>query len=92
MKNNLKDLAMINKNMAKHRNDNDSIVVREPGLINGEVNTVNETNSAGGIMSFKNVNKDKQNVNNAKRESIYKYVLMKDNPMNDKEKDNAPNK
>lgn len=43
----------------KNKIDVDSIIVREPGLINGEVNTVNETNSKAGILSFKNVSKEK---------------------------------
>ncbi len=53
--------------------------VQRDAVINGELNTVNETNSDAGILSFKNVNKAKQPVdNNPKRESIYKYVLVKE--------------
>ena len=69
------------KAMKDNKHENDSFVVREGGLINGEVNTVNETSSNAGILSFKNVNDKKKNVqeNNEKRESIYKYVLTKEN-------------
>jgi len=82
--NNLKEFTDKNKQAMKdNKNENDSFVVREGGVINGEVNTINETNSNAGILSFKNVG-DKKNQkidtqSNAKRESIYKYVLMKEN-------------
>ena len=67
--------------MKDNKRETDSFVVREGGLINGEVNTVNETNSNAGILSFKNVSDKKKNQqeSNSKRESIYKYVLTKDN-------------
>ena len=76
----LKDAMEQNKQAMKdNKNENDSFVVREGGVINGEVNTVNDTNSNGGILSFKNVSDKKGvKVDNDKRESIYKYVLMKD--------------
>jgi len=79
--NNFKEtLDQTKQAMKDNKHENDSFVVREGGLINGEVNTVNETNSNAGILSFKNVN-DKKKVgqeNEAKRESIYKYVLKKE--------------
>lgn len=82
--NNLKEAMDKNKQAMKdNKNENDSFVVRDGGVINGEVNTVNETNSNAGILSFKNVNDKKAKNNaesNAKRESIYKYVLTKENP------------
>ena len=81
--NNLKEVIDKNKQALKdNKNDNDSFVVRDGAVINGEVNTVNETNSNAGILSFKNVTdkKPKPSDQNAKRESIYKYVLMKEGP------------
>ena len=67
--------------MKDNRHETDSFVVKEGGVINGEVNTVNETNSNAGILSFKNVSDKKKNQQDtsSKRESIYKYVLTKDN-------------
>jgi serine/threonine protein kinase len=59
--------------------DGASFVQRE-GLINGEVNTVNDSNSDGGILSLKNMAKRMAATEaNSKRESIYKYVLVKEN-------------
>lgn len=54
--------------------DNMSMVVRD-AVINGETNTCADTNSQGGILSFKNMKKG-QGVNN-KRASIFKYVMTK---------------
>lgn len=70
--------------MKDNKHETDSFVVRE-GVINGEVNTVNETNSNAGILSFKNVSDKKKNQqdSSSKRESIYKYVLTKDNNVAD---------
>jgi serine/threonine protein kinase len=74
---NLKEVVEKNKQAMKDNvNANNSFVVKEANIINGEVNTVNETNSNGGILSFKNVN-DKA-VKEGNRESIYKYVLSKE--------------
>jgi len=86
--NNPKEALDKNKQALKdNKNENDSFVVRDGGVINGEINTINETNSNAGILSFKNVNDKKSrnnnNESNAKRESIYKYVLTKDNPSGD---------
>lgn len=59
--------------------DGASFVQREP-LINGEVNTVNDSNSDGGILSLKNMAKRMAGAEvGHKRESIYKYVLVKEN-------------
>lgn len=88
LSNNLKEFNAKNKaNLKINANDNNSFVVREGGTINGEVNTINETNSEAGILSFKNVNDKKRGNPNAKRESIYKYVLMKDNNINEAHKE-----
>ena len=79
--NNMKEAMDKTKQAMKdNKNENDSFVVRDGGIINGEVNTVNETNSNAGILSFKHVNNKKKlnNQDSSKRESIYKYVLMKD--------------
>ena len=81
--NDLKEAIDKNKQALKdNKNENDSFVVRDGAVINGEVNTVNETNSNAGILSFKNVTDKKQKPSdqNGKRESIYKYVLMKEAP------------
>lgn len=75
--NNLKEFNNRNKNIPVNGVEG-SFVVREGGMINGQVNTVNETNSEAGISSFKNVGDKNRGNPNAKRESIYKYVLMKD--------------
>lgn len=76
---NLKEVLDKNKAAVREAKDaTDSFVVREGGVINGEMNTVNETNSNAGILSFKNVERKKQTEENSKRESIYKYVLTKD--------------
>ncbi len=79
---NFKEVAEKNKQAVKEGKADafDSFVVRDGGLINGELNTVNETNSNAGILSFKNVaEKGKQlKDSNPKRESIYKYVLTKE--------------
>ena len=74
---NLKEFREMNKVLLNNKagNDNSSFAVRE-NVINGEVNTVNDSNSAGGIFSF-NGGAKRENPN-AKRESIYKYVLMKE--------------
>ena len=78
---NLKEFREKNKLLLNNKgNDNSSFVVRE-GVINGEVNTVNETNSVGGILSFNGG--PKKDGTGAKRESIYKYVLMKDSHINE---------
>ena len=86
LSNNLKEFNNKNKVSMKNKNDNNSFVVREGGTLNGEVNTVNETNSEAGINSFKNVGDKNRGNANAKRESIYKYVLMKDSNMNEAHK------
>lgn len=80
---NIEGLNKINKNVLVNNNGTDSFVVREPGLINGQMNTVNETNSKAGINSFKHMGKGNNSNNSGqpKRESIYKTVLMKDKPM-----------
>jgi len=78
---NVKELLDKNRAVVREgKGDADSFVVREGGIINGELNTINETNSNGGILSFKNVagKGAAKGEANAKRESIYKYVLMKD--------------
>jgi serine/threonine protein kinase len=79
LNNNLKEFNMKNKLPLKNKDENSSFVVREGGTINGNVNTVNETNSNAGINSFKNMGDKNRGNPNAKRESIYKYVLMKEN-------------
>ena len=63
------------KNTQKNENNNDSFVVRD-NLINGEIDTVNDTNSKGGIQSLKGMKKVKKNIR--QRASIYKQVLTKD--------------
>jgi serine/threonine protein kinase len=84
LSNNLKEFNIKHKmNLKNGKNDKDSFVVKEGGSINGEVNTVNETNSEAGINSFKNVGAKNRGNPNAKRESIYKYVLMKENNANE---------
>jgi serine/threonine protein kinase len=84
LSNNLKEFNMKHKlNLKNVKNDNNSFVVKEGGSINGEVNTVNETNSEAGINSFKNVGAKNRGNPNAKRESIYKYVLMKESNANE---------
>lgn len=60
--------------MKKMDADNMSMVVRD-AVINGETNTCADTNSKGGILSFKNMKKN-QGANN-KRASIFKYVMTK---------------
>lgn len=56
--------------------ENNSLVIRE-GMINGKTNTVCESvNSKGGIASFKSMSSPLKNDTNAKRESIYKLVLL----------------
>ena len=73
--NNLKEFQAKEKAQLKNADkDNLSLVVRDP-VINGETNTVNDSNSDGGILSFKNMNK--KPVANDKRASIFKYVMMK---------------
>ena len=86
LSNNLKEFNLKNKVNLKNMNDSNSFVVRDGGAINGEVNTINETNSDAGINSFKNVGDKNRGNPNAKRESIYKYVLMKDNNINEAHK------
>jgi len=80
--NDVKDFVDKNKKALKdNKLDNNSFVIRDGAVINGELNTVNETNSNGGILSFKNVNPNKLNVQTdsaPKRESIYKHVLTKE--------------
>lgn len=72
---NLKEFQTKEKAQLKNANkDNLSFVVRD-AVINGETNTVNDTNSDGGILSFKNMSK--KPVANDKRASIFKYVMMK---------------
>lgn len=84
---NLKVFNETHKIHLKNKNDNNSFVVREGGTINGQVNTVNETNSDAGILSIKNMGEKNRGNPNAKRESIYKYVLMKDNNINEAHKE-----
>jgi serine/threonine protein kinase len=81
--NNLKEFNLKNKVPIKNKDENSSFVVREGGTINGNINTVNETNSNAGINSFKNMGEQKRGNPNARRESIYKYVLMKENNVED---------
>lgn len=70
----LKDLK---NNKAKKEDNNDSFVVRE-NVINGEIDTINETNSKGGIQSLKGMKKNTKKNGGGQRASIYKYVLTKD--------------
>lgn len=67
------------KGISKNRPQADkksSFIVRD-AVINGETQTVNETGSSVGINSFKNVEKGGILRSTAKRESIYKHVLMR---------------
>lgn len=75
---NLKEFNIKNKIPLAKPDDNSSFVVREGGVINGEVNTIADTSSQGGIDSFKNVGERGTRNPHAKRESIYKYVLTKE--------------
>lgn len=52
--------------------DKNSFVVRD-NIINGNLNTVNDTDSNGGITSFKKMNG--QTPRNGPRTSIYRHVL-----------------
>lgn len=68
------------RNISKNRpmpDKKNSLVVRD-AVINGETHTMNETGSDAGINSFRNVEKGAGPRANVKRESIYKYVLMKE--------------
>ena len=60
-------------NEIKNQNNADSFIVRE-NVINGKTDTLNDTNSKGGILSLKTMSK-KGKRDDSKRESIYKYVL-----------------
>ena len=68
--------------------DNLSFVVRD-AVINGETNTVNETNSNAGILSFKNMGK--KPAEDDKRTSIFKYVMKKQGDMPNDLKDDSFN-
>ena len=57
------------------KDDKNSFVARE-NVINGQVNTVQDTNSKGGIQSLNGVTKKKNP--KGPRPSIYKYVLTKE--------------
>ena len=77
---NLKEFKEAAKKVAAQGPADGSSFVQRDGVINGELNTVNETNSDAGILSFKNVGRRQAPVDNAnKRESIFKYVLVKEN-------------
>lgn len=70
---NLKDF---NKDLKKDLDEASSFVVRD-NVINGKLDTVNETDSKSGITSFKKVQGGAKN-NNIPRASIYKQVLTKE--------------
>ena len=70
---NLKDLKENIKN--GFDKDNNSFVQRD-NVINGNLNTVNDTGSNGGIQSLKGV--DKNDKKFLPRTSIYRHALMKE--------------
>lgn len=76
---NLQEFNIKNKLALAQNNgtEGQSFVARDGGIINGQVNTVSDA-SEGGITSFKNMGKGNRGNPNAKRESIYKYVLTKE--------------
>ncbi len=69
------DLKNLKTDINKKPDDTDSFVVRD-NVINGKLDTVNETTSKGGIQSLKGMENKKNS--NTQRASIYKYVLTKD--------------
>lgn len=73
-----KDFKLIqekNKEILHDKIEDDSFVVQEIGVINGLVVTVDNSNSNGGILSFKNVQRNQQIPRSkGKRESIYKSI------------------
>ena len=76
---NIQEFKEATKKVVQIIPEGQSFVQRE-GVINGEVNTVNDSNSDGGILSLKNMAKRMAATEAGnKRESIYKYVLIKEN-------------
>lgn len=76
----LKEFAEKQKAQNIQPTDGASLIVRDKPLINGEVNTIVDSNSQGEIDSFRNVGEKGKRNPHAKRESIYKYVLTKEAP------------
>ena len=55
----------------------DSFVIRE-GIINGEINTIDETNSQAGFLSVKTMGRKEENNGRRKKTSILKEHLLKE--------------
>ena len=69
------DLKEFGKNVKTEMEDGSSFVVRD-NVINGNLDTVNETDSNAGITSFKKVQGGVK-TKDGHRTSIYKQVLIK---------------
>lgn len=88
--NHLKEYLTTSKPVTKPIDNNSSFVAKEGGTINGETATIHDSNSNAGILSFKNVNSQRKPESGIKRESIFKYVLMKESHINEQQTNRAP--
>ena len=75
---NKRELIELSANKLNKNVNNGSLVGGEV-IINGLLNTVNESDTNAGILSFRNENQKNVNEVKPKRESIFKNVLMKEN-------------